>query len=951
MFRSLRFLFLEDREADYELELHELREEGSEITAVRVETESQYILHLKEFAPDVIIADYKLPSYDGFSALEAARRLCADVPFIFVSGTMGEDVAIEALKRGATDYVLKQRLLRLRPAVKRAIRDAEEKRKLRQAERKLRDSEALYHSLVENLPQPVFRKDVSGRVTFVNQRYCHYLKKSAEQILGKTSFDLYPRELAEKFESQERQVIEAGEALERVVEFLSEGATRSIQLVTTPLDDAQHQISGLQGIFWDITETRQAETQIRHLNQLLHAIGGINILMVKERDPEKLLNDACKILVQARGYLLVWIGSVKTGCKRVIPVARAGPAQGYLDHMTVTWDESPAGQGPVGNAIRNQAPCVINNAATDPSFAPWSNAALNRGFGSVAALPLTDGRHPWGALAVYADWPETFDQEEIDLLSGLAGDLSFAMQSIGSENDRRRAEEKVLAQTRIQMESEVRYRELFENANDTIYTLDLDGNFTSLNKAGEQLLGFAREQILLMKMDRIIAPECLARFQEVLRKTIAGESLAPADLVVIGKFGQRITVEASNRAIMQDNMPIGVQGIARDLSERNLLQKQLLQAQKMEAIGQLAGGIAHDFNNLLTVIIGYSDFLLGVVPAENSARADIDQIKRAGTRAAELTSKLLTFSRKQLIQPSVVDLNVLVQESSKLLRRLIGEDIELILRAAPDLGCIKADLAQMEQIIMNLAVNARDAMAKGGRLTLETANIELDQTFVSSHLGSRQGKFVMLTASDTGMGMDDETKSHLFEPFFTTKEEGKGSGLGLATVYGIVKQSGGYITVDTEPGCGATFKVYLPLVDEAPVTAQPQAPVTSDGTETILLVEDVEEVKALAQRSLQAKGYNVLVAGDGPSAIKVAGEYTGTIHLLVTDLIMPGGITGRELAEQLELTRPGIRVLFISGYTSIVSADNVLDPQMAFFQKPFTGAELARKVREVLQKE
>jgi PAS domain S-box-containing protein len=826
MIRPLRILFLEDRPTDYELELRELRTGGIEITAVRVETESQYIRHLEEFAPDVIIADYKLPSYDGFSALEAARRLCADVPFIFVSGTLGEDLAIEALKRGATDYVLKQRLLRLRPAVERAIRDAGEEKK-----------------------------------------------------------------------------------------------------------------------------HRQAEARILHLNQLLHAIRDINSLMVKQRDPERLLSDACNILVRTRGYQLVWVGYIKTGSVRVIPVARAGPAADYVDDITVTWDESPTGQGPVGKAIRDQVPCVINNAATDPSFAPWRKAALDRGCGSVAALPLIQGKHPLGALTVYADMPEAFDQEEMDLLSELAGDLSFALHSIGNENERRRAEEKLLAQTRTLSVSELRYRELFENANDIIYTLDLDGNFTSLNKAGEQILGFTHEQVMQMNIDQVIAPEYLAQAQENLRRTIAGEPLAPAEFVIIGKQGRRTTIEVNNRAVVRDHKPIGVQGIARNLSERNLLQKQLMQAQKMEAIGHLAGGIAHDFNNLLTVIIGYSDFLLGAVPAEDPAHADIDQIKRAGTRAADLTSQLLAFSRRQILQPRVVDLNVLVQESSKLLRRLIGENIELIIRTAPDLGSIKADVAQMEQIIMNLAVNARDAMPNGGRLTLETANIELDQTFVGSHLGSRQGKFVMLAASDTGTGMDVQTKSHLFEPFFTTKEEGKGTGLGLATVYGIVKQSGGYITVDSEPGCGATLKVYLPLVDEAAMTAEPLELATSDGTETILLVEDVEEVRDLAQRSLQARGYCVLPAGNGPSATKLASEYTGTIHLLVTDLIMPGGINGRDLADRLEITRPGIKVLFISGYASAVGIGNVLDPQIAFFQKPFTGADLARKVREVLQRE
>ena len=951
MTRQLRILFLEDRLADFELELHELLRDGTDIAAVRVESESEYIRQLEAFTPDIILADYALPSYDGLSALELARRKYPDVPFLFVSGTMGEEIAVEALKHGATDYVLKQRLMRLRPAVQRALREAGEKKKLRLAEEEIRDSAALYHSLVENLPQYVFRKDVSGRFTFVNERFCSFLGKPAEQILGKTVFDLMPPERASRYQEDDRRVLESGDQLETVIEFESaDGARRFMQEIKTPLHNATHQIIGIQGIFWDITESRRSEARIRHLNQLLRAIRDINGLMVKQRDARKLLQDACEILMQMRGYLLVWIAEAEPGSTRVIPVARSGPEKDYVDEITITLDESLTGQGPVGMSIRNRELRIVNDVATDPAFEPWRKRAMARGYRSVASFPLILGSMKVSSLAVYADRPGAFDPEEIDLLNELAADLAYALRGIEDENQRRRAEESLHAQAQALIESEQRYRDLFENANDLIYTIDLGGNFTSLNKAGERISGFTRAEVLQMNIRQVVAPESLAQAEENIRRAIAGEFLPPAEYVIIGKHGNRITVEVNIRTVVQNDKPVAIQGIARDVSERNLLQRQFFQAQKMEAIGRLAGGIAHDFNNLLTIIIGCSNFLLSDIPPENPAHADAEQIKRAGTRAAALTSKLLVLSRKQILRPRVLDLNAAVQDNSKLLRRLIGEDIDLITIPSPDLGCIKADQTQIEQVIMNLAVNARDAMRDGGKLTLETANVDLDQAFVRSHPGSTLGAFVMLAVKDTGTGMDSETREHLFEPFFTTKEEGKGTGLGLASVYGIVKQSGGYITVDSAPGCGSAFRIYFPRVDEAAEKIKAAPIRVAGGSETILVVEDMVEVRALAVRALQARGYKVLEAKDGPEALKAASEYAGRIDLVATDLILPEGINGRELAERLVTSRTGIKVLYISGYAGVFATDNFVDPNLAFLPKPYTGEDLARKVREVLQK-
>jgi len=384
--------------------------------------------------------------------------------------------------------------------------------------------------------------------------------------------------------------------------------------------------------------------------------------------------------------------------------------------------------------------------------------------------------------------------------------------------------------------------------------------------------------------------------------------------------------------------------------EKTNIEQQLRQAHKMEAIGKLAGGVAHDFNNLVTIITGYSDMLLSRIGPENSTRRELEQIKKAGDRAHSLTRQLLAFSRRQMLQPKVLDLNAVVTNLEPMLQRLIGENIELVIELKPGLGQVKADPGQIEQVIMNLAINARDAMLQGGKLLLETDNIELDEAYALRHIPTQPGSYVHLAVSDTGCGMDAATQSRIFEPFFTTKEQGKGTGLGLSTVYGIVKQSGGYIWVYSEHGQGTTFKIYLPRV-LAPADSVP--PVTHwsslpQGKETVLLVEDEPEVRWLVRDMLQHLGYTVLEARHGIEAQVLSIQHAGPIHLLITDVVMPQ-MSGREIAEQLTSEHPETKVLYMSGYTDdAVVRHGVLAAEIAFLQKPFTPEALARKVREVL---
>jgi signal transduction histidine kinase len=385
--------------------------------------------------------------------------------------------------------------------------------------------------------------------------------------------------------------------------------------------------------------------------------------------------------------------------------------------------------------------------------------------------------------------------------------------------------------------------------------------------------------------------------------------------------------------------------------ERVQLEQQLRQSQKMEAIGSLAGGIAHDFNNLLTVINGYSELLLQTLSASDPQRDNVVQIKEAGGRAASLTRQLLAFSRRQVLEPKVLDLNAVVTNLDKMLQRLLGEDIDLAPILKPGLGRVKADPGQIEQVIMNLAVNARDAMSDGGKLTIETANADLDGQYTAQHITVPPGPHVMLAVSDTGHGMDAETQQRIFEPFFTTKGPGKGTGLGLATVYGIVKQSGGFIWVYSEPGKGTTFKIYLPRVEETALSIEPRMALNESlrGSETVLLAEDHENVRKLVASILKSNGYTVLEASNGAEALQLCEQHPEPIHLLISDVVMPV-MSGRETASKMVARHPNLKVLFFSGYTDdAIVRHGIMEAGIAYLQKPFTPNVLLRKVREVLE--
>ena len=552
-------------------------------------------------------------------------------------------------------------------------------------------------------------------------------------------------------------------------------------------------------------------------------------------------------------------------------------------------------------------------------------------------VPLKVGNHTFGALVVQTYSPNIrYGERDKEILTFVARQLASAVEIKRNEQALRR--------------SEARYRSLVQSSVYGIYRSSLEGRFLDVNPALIAMLGYeSPDQVLLLdpEQDVFAYAEEHRRLVEEFRNS---GRLDGIEVKWKRKDGSNITVRISGRAVSSEDEPADVlEAIAEDVTERRALEEQFRQAQKMEAVGRLAGGVAHDFNNLLMVISGYAEVMLAQLENEHPLTDKARAIQQAADRATTLTRQLLAFSRKQLLELKVVDLNAIVSDMERLLRPLIGENVQLVARLEPNAGYTRADAGQLEQVLMNLVVNAKDAMPSGGTLTIETENIVVDETHRRGQTFIRPGPYVMLSVSDTGMGMDKETQSRIFEPFFTTKEKGKGTGLGLSTVYGIVKQSGGYVMVQSELGHGSTFHIYLPQVEGAAEKhVLPVARAAAGGSETILLVEDEESVRQLVRDTLESKGYRVLEADNGETGLKVAGAQQGKIELVITDVVMPG-LGGREMVEQLAKTRPETKVLYLSGYTEdAILSDGTIEPGTAFLQKPFTLQNLSRKVRELL---
>jgi PAS domain S-box-containing protein len=501
-------------------------------------------------------------------------------------------------------------------------------------------------------------------------------------------------------------------------------------------------------------------------------------------------------------------------------------------------------------------------------------------------------------------------------------------------------------------ESEARYRDLFDNASDLVCTTALDGTFLYVNRAWHEAIGFSDEVLAGRRFLDLVHPDSRTRYLEVVARAEAGDTLGHVDLVLVTAAGVPLTLEGNISCTTSDGGPVRLRGIYRDVTERKRVEEQLRRAERMQAAGRLAGGVAHEVNNMMTGVIGFSEFLLRSLDAADARRDEVHEIIKAGTRAADVTRQLLAFTRQQYLRPEVLPMNAVVHDHQKMLRRVLGEDHLLDLALSPDAGEIRADRGQLEQVLVNLLLNARDAMPARGRVTIATRATQLDEAYAQQHGGVAipYGEYVQLSVTDSGIGMEREVQARIFEPFFTTKPVGQGTGLGLSTVYGIVKQSDGFVWVYSEPGLGSTFKIYLPRVGagRAVPSNGDRATPARGGSETILIVEDEEMVRSLASRGLREHGYTVIEARHGAEALQQLERRAAAVDLVISDVVMPE-MGGRELGQRLAQLQPTLPVLFISGYTGEdVIQRGLLDAGVPFQQKPFAPESLARKVREML---
>jgi PAS domain S-box-containing protein len=749
----------------------------------------------------------------------------------------------------------------------------------------------------------------------------------------------------------------------------ADGAIRWIEHVCQPVVDESGAFLGTRASNRDITERKKDEESLCRINRALRTLTKCNETLVRAEYETDLLHTVCRVITEDGGYRLAWVGYAQNDeSKSILAVARAGYDDGYLDALDLTWSDCEKGRGPSATAIRTGVPCLVKDVMNDPRFAPWRDQAAQRGYRSLFAIPLVSSEGTIGSLCIYASEPDAFDDEEQDLMVRLTNDLVFGITALRTREKQKRTAEALresleqyrrLAAERGREHSLL--RALLDSIPDLIFFKDPEGVYLGCNKAFEAFCG-RREKDLVGHTDLDLFPREVGEFfRQMDRRMMSQRTARRNEEWVDYPDGRRVLLDTLKSPFYDQAADLlGLIGISRDITERKqgeeerkMLESQLQQAQKMEAVGQLAGGIAHDFNNILTAIIGYSEVILLRMEQENPLRRHMEQVLISAERAAELTKGLLAFSRKQVLDTRPIDLCEVLQGLKKMLTRIIPEDIEFRTTVVEDKLTVMADKGQIEQVLMNLVTNAKDSMPKGGILSIDVSPVNIDGSFAHAHRFAESGQYACISVSDTGHGMDADTQRKIFEPFFTTKEVGKGTGLGMAIIYGIVKQHNGYINVYSEPGIGTTFRIYLPLSTEEieEVSRMRQFEANAEGTETILLVEDDESVRDLNRMILEDAGYTVLEAVDGQDALDKFMERPAAFDMLVTDVIMPK-INGKSLFKEIEKIRPDMKVLFMSGYTKdIVIKRGILDDELNFLTKPVTSSQLLNKVRHILDRD
>jgi PAS domain S-box-containing protein len=795
----------------------------------------------------------------------------------------------------------------------------------KRAEQALVESEAKFRAVADTASSAIYIQ-IGDKLVYANHASERITGYTLEELLSMSVWDLVHPQDVEFLKSRMDKAL-LGEPLQRRQEFRL--VTRKGEICWIEFSGAIVGFGGqsaIVGTVFDITERKRAA----ELQSALYRIATLASSATDLKQFYKSIHDIVSELMTAKNF---YIAVLSEDSERIEVLY-------FVDEEDPEPPPEEAWHGGLTEyVLRSGKPLLADPEKFDELVK--AGHVLLRGAPSLdwLGVPLKSGDKTFGVLVVQSYSEKSrFGQKEADI-------LSFVSQQVASTILQRRSQEAL-------QRSEVRYRSQVESAVYGLYRSSIHGKFLDVNPALVQMLGYdTPEELYAMDMarDLYVNPDERQRYIEEFSKAKHIEGI---ETRWHRKDGKVITVRLSGRAgLKYPGEPESFEMICEDITERRMLEEQLLHSQKMEAVGRLAGGVAHDFNNLLTVIKGYSELMLNELTEKDPMRGEVEEIRRAAERAASLTRQLLAFSRRQVLEPKVLDLNVIINNMEKLLLRLLGEDVELQVSLNSGLGMVKADPGQIEQVIMNLAVNARDAMPRGGKLTIETRNHVIDETYAREHAVVHAGQYAMMAVTDTGIGMDAETVSHIFEPFFTTKETGKGTGLGLSTVYGIVKQSGGYIWVYSEPGRGTSFKIYLPVVRTGAADESGGRPVltaTYRGTETILLVEDEDGVRALIREVLQRHGYRVIDTRNGAEATQACERHEGEIHMLLTDVVL-AQVTGTDLARQLTPMRPKMKVLFISGYTEeAIVHQGVLEEGTAFLQKPFTPNVLARKAREVL---
>ena len=881
----LRALFIDDCAEDIQLSIRVLEKAGYEILAHAIETPQQLAEALGENEYDVILCDYRLPGWSGEGVLAMVRDSGRELPVVLVTGTLGEETAVEMIKLGAADFVLKQRLSRLPLAIHRAMREKQIREERRRAEQ----------------AREILVQDVRERVKEAN---CLYSISDALQTCS-----------------------DEEEMFREVVARIPAGwQFPEIARARVRFDGKEYSSPHFQETTWSHSADILVEGRCRGVIEVLYTE------LRPARDHGPFLRQECDLLhviARSLGRAVAHLFAVKSLHRSEREYRHlfesANDVILIMDAQTAEiLEANPKAQQTYGLSREQLLGRRLQSLTSD---VPQCETRLRQLLREGSYLNFeTVHLHADGRAIYFLCSATLIDYRGRRAVFGIHHDIS----------ERKRAEERLHLFGRI-----------LESSTDAVSILTPEGYFSEQNAAHQALTEYSIEELRGRTAALLTGePEFQEHWQEVLAR-----GPLQRETRIRTKSGREKTVEVSVFPIRGDaGQVLYYVAIARDISERRRMQVQLQQAAKMEAVGRLAGGIAHDFNNLLNVIIGYSELMLERRDSGEFVGKGAREIRKAADRAAGLTRQLLAFSRQQVLEPKVLDLNETIVEMRELLLRMLGEDVELVVRQAEGLGRVRADPGQIGQVMMNLAVNSRDAMPGGGRFLIETANAVVDEAFAAEHANMPTGSYVLLSVTDTGCGMTAETRSHIFEPFFTTKEKGKGTGLGLATVYGIVKQSGGYVWVDSEPERGASFKVYLPRVDALPDRALPAAvPAAScQGSETLLVVEDEEGVRVLVRDYLRMNGYTVLEASQGEEALRVAGGHPGEISLMITDVIMPG-MNGRELAERMEILRPAMKVLYMSGYAeAAVYRKGVLEHGAPFLQKPFGPPDLGRKVRDVL---